>query len=87
MQIKQDKDRNKTLAVVLSTGWKTTKGGLIRGILHNRPKSLNFYRDSMRFVLVLSVFAILGFLYSVIVFARLLFTLISQLFFHSSLLK
>ena len=42
--------------MVIQTGFSTTKGRLIRSIMHPKPTDLKFYRDSFYFI---------GFLFSV----------------------
>lgn len=46
------KDVNEKLvkAVVLRTGFDTTKGGLVKSILYPKPNKFKFYRDSFRFL-------------------------------------
>ncbi|KAJ1720971.1 hypothetical protein LPJ53_004447 [Coemansia erecta] len=58
-------------AMVLRTGFNTTKGALIRSILFPRPNKFKFYEDSFRFIGVLAVIAALGFLASIGNFLRL----------------
>ncbi|KAJ2855263.1 hypothetical protein J3B02_002262 [Coemansia erecta] len=58
-------------AMVLRTGFNTTKGALIRSILFPRPNKFKFYEDSFRFIGVLAVIAVLGFLASIGNFLRL----------------
>ncbi|ELR48869.1 Putative cation-transporting ATPase 13A2, partial [Bos mutus] len=55
------------LAVVTQTGFCTAKGGLVSSILHPRPLSFKFYKHSMKFVAALSVVALLGTVYSIII--------------------
>jgi len=59
------------LAVVVRTGFNTTKGSLIRSMLFPKPMGFKFYRDSMRFIVVLAGIAGLGFLASAAQFIRL----------------
>ncbi|KAM5267634.1 polyamine-transporting ATPase 13A2 isoform 2-T2 [Hipposideros larvatus] len=58
------------LAVVTRTGFCTAKGGLVSSILHPRPIKFKFYKHSMKFVAALSVLAILGTIYSVVILYR-----------------
>ncbi|KAM3921896.1 polyamine-transporting ATPase 13A2 isoform 2-T2 [Leptodactylus fuscus] len=55
------------LAIVTKTGFCTVKGNLISSILHPKPIHFKFYRDSLRFVLVLAIFAIIGTIYSIVI--------------------
>ncbi len=48
--------------MVIRTAYVTTKGNLIRDILYPRPNKFKFYEDSLKFIFVMSVIAILGFL-------------------------
>ena len=45
----------RVLAVVVRTGFATSKGGMVRSILFPRKLSLKFYADAMKFVLLLTV--------------------------------
>ncbi|XP_031235157.1 cation-transporting ATPase 13A2 isoform X2 [Mastomys coucha] len=60
----------RVLAVVTRTGFCTAKGALVSSILHPRPISFKFYKHSMKFVAALSVLALLGTIYSIIVLYR-----------------
>ncbi|GAB0092078.1 Cation-transporting ATPase [Sergentomyia squamirostris] len=56
----------KVLAVVVSTGNSTAKGGLIRSILFPPPVDYKFERDSYQFIKLLSVMAALGLVYTLV---------------------
>ncbi|CEG69341.1 hypothetical protein RMATCC62417_05429 [Rhizopus microsporus] len=58
-------------AIVVRTGFNSAKGGLVRSMLFPKPNNFKFYRDSFRFIGVLSMIAIFGFLVSSINFIRL----------------
>ncbi|KIK67306.1 hypothetical protein GYMLUDRAFT_69495 [Collybiopsis luxurians FD-317 M1] len=59
------------LALVVRTGFDTTKGALVRSMLFPKPVGFKFYRDSMRFIAVLAGIALLGFSVSAIQFVRI----------------
>ncbi|XP_003783912.1 cation-transporting ATPase 13A2 [Otolemur garnettii] len=58
------------LAVVTRTGFCTAKGALVSSILHPRPINFKFYKHSMKFVAALSVLALLGTIYSILILYR-----------------
>ncbi|KAG0299865.1 hypothetical protein BGZ98_009702 [Dissophora globulifera] len=59
------------LAMVVRTGFNTTKGALIRSMLFPKPKDFQFYRDSFRFIGILACIAFCGFLVSTVNFVRM----------------
>ncbi|CAE6532313.1 unnamed protein product [Rhizoctonia solani] len=59
------------IGLVVRTGFNTTKGALVRSMLFPKPMGFKFYRDSMRFIGVLAMIAILGFLASAVQFVKL----------------
>jgi cation-transporting ATPase 13A2 len=59
------------LALVVRTGFTTTKGALVRSMLFPKPMGFKFYRDSIRFIMVLTGIAGLGFCVSAVQFVRL----------------
>ncbi|XP_029472775.1 probable cation-transporting ATPase 13A4 [Rhinatrema bivittatum] len=61
-------DHGLVKAVVWRTGFNTAKGDLVRSILYPKPMSFKLYRDALRFLLVLTIIAILGLIYTVLVF-------------------
>jgi len=62
---------NAALAMVIRTGFSTTKGALVRSMLFPKPMDFAFYRDSFRFIGALSLIAGLGFIGSSINFVRM----------------
>ncbi|KIJ26543.1 hypothetical protein M422DRAFT_192081 [Sphaerobolus stellatus SS14] len=67
----QGSQESPALAMVVRTGFNTTKGSLIRSMLFPKPMGFKFYRDSMRFIAVLAGIAGLGFMASAFQFVRL----------------
>ncbi|KAG0347027.1 hypothetical protein BG004_000252 [Podila humilis] len=59
------------LAMVVRTGFNSTKGSLIRSMLFPKPKDFQFYRDSFRFIGILACIAFGGFLVSTVNFIRM----------------
>ncbi|KAK1594718.1 ATPase [Colletotrichum navitas] len=59
------------LALVVRTGFSTTKGSLVRSMLFPKPSGFKFYRDSFRYISVMAVVAMLGFVASFVNFLRL----------------
>ncbi|KAJ5081402.1 hypothetical protein NUU61_009666 [Penicillium alfredii] len=66
-----DDDEAVALAVVVRTGFLTTKGALVRSMLFPKPSGFKFYRDSFRYIAVMAVVALLGFIASFVNFVRL----------------
>ncbi|KAI5862835.1 hypothetical protein GGS23DRAFT_605367 [Durotheca rogersii] len=64
-------DEGVALAMVLRTGFNTTKGSLVRSMLFPKPSGFKFYRDSFRYISVMGCVALLGFVVSFVNFLRL----------------
>ncbi|XP_034233916.1 probable cation-transporting ATPase 13A3 [Thrips palmi] len=57
---------HKVLAVVVRTGFLTTRGALVRSILYPPPADFRFERDSYKFIGILAVIAFAGLVYTCI---------------------
>lgn len=64
-------DEAVALAVVIRTGFNTTKGALIRSMLFPKPSGFKFYKDAFRYISVMSGVAGVGFVASFINFVKL----------------
>lgn len=64
-------DEAVALAIVVRTGFSTTKGALVRSMLFPKPSGFKFYRDSFRYIAVMGLVAVLGFIASFVNFIRL----------------
>ncbi|KAM9786025.1 polyamine-transporting ATPase 13A2 [Neosynchiropus ocellatus] len=58
------------VAIVTRTSFLTAKGNLISSILYPQPSNFRFYRDSMKFLLIMGFFALIGTVYSFVTFYR-----------------
>ncbi|KAM5163812.1 putative cation-transporting ATPase 13A4 [Mantella aurantiaca] len=57
-------------AVVLKTGFNTTKGDMVRSILYPKPLNFKLHRDVKWFFIFLGFLAVVGIVYAVIIFAQ-----------------
>lgn len=64
-------DEAVALAIVVRTGFNTTKGALVRSMLFPRPLGFKFYRDAFRYIFVMGVIGGIGFVASFLNFVRL----------------
>ncbi|XP_066597773.1 polyamine-transporting ATPase 13A3 isoform X2 [Prorops nasuta] len=56
----------KVLAVVVRTGFNTSKGGLVRSIMYPPPVDFKFEQDSYKFVILLACIASIGVIYTIV---------------------
>ena len=54
-------------AIVYATGFNTSRGTLIRSILYPKPHDIKFQRDGAFVILVMVIWAVLGFIFSIVV--------------------
>uniref|UniRef100_A0AAX7VJ02 Cation-transporting P-type ATPase N-terminal domain-containing protein n=1 Tax=Astatotilapia calliptera TaxID=8154 RepID=A0AAX7VJ02_ASTCA len=59
------------VAVVTSTGFFTAKGDLVSSILYPQPIDFRFYRDAVKFLLILASVALIGTIYIFVTWAEL----------------
>ena len=64
-------DEAVALAMVVRTGFNTTKGALVRSMLFPKPSGFKFYKDAFRYISVMGGIAAVGFTVSFINFIRL----------------
>lgn len=64
-------DEAVALAIVVKTGFNTTKGALVRSMLFPKPSGFKFYKDAFRYISVMAGIAGIGFIASFINFIRL----------------
>lgn len=60
------KEKFPVLGLVYRTGFSTMKGQLIRSILYPRMNTFNFFRESLKFLLAISIFAFIGLIYTLV---------------------
>ncbi|SCU93861.1 LADA_0G05226g1_1 [Lachancea dasiensis] len=59
------------LAMVVRTGFSTTKGSLLRSMIFPKPTGFKFYEDSFKYIGFMTIIAMLGFSISCVNFVRL----------------
>ncbi len=73
-------DEAVALAIVVRTGFNTTKGALVRSMLFPKPSGFKLYKDAFRYVSVMAGVAGVGFIASFINFVRLQVRMQSSIF-------
>ncbi|QLQ79504.1 hypothetical protein HG537_0C01510 [Torulaspora globosa] len=59
------------LAMVVRTGFSTTKGSLVRSMVFPKPTSFKFYEDSFKYIGFMAIIAMLGFSISCVRFIQI----------------
>ena len=59
------------LAMVVRTGFSTTKGSLVRSMVFPKPTGFKFYKDSFKYIGFMSLIAVFGFCVSCVQFIKL----------------
>lgn len=59
------------LAMVVRTGFSTTKGSLVRSMVFPKPTSFKFYEDSFKYIGFMAIIAMLGFSISCVRFIKI----------------
>jgi len=59
------------MALVVRTGFATTKGALLRSMLFPKPVGFKFYEDSFKYIGFMTIIACFGFIFSTINFVKL----------------
>ncbi|XP_055515087.1 LOW QUALITY PROTEIN: cation-transporting ATPase 13A2 [Leucoraja erinacea] len=70
VQSKSYSEEQPVLAVVVRTGFCTSKGELISSILYPKPLGFKFYKDAMKFIIFLGVLALIGDIYSIVILEK-----------------
>ena len=63
-------ENSRVLAVVVRTGFSTSKGELVKSILYPKPMGFKFYQDSLKFILFLFCVAVIGMTYGIVILAK-----------------
>ena len=68
------------LARVVRTGLQTNRGALVAAILYPPPADFKFDQDSYKFIGILALISVLGFIYTIVikVSLQILYTYISS---------
>ncbi|ODV98495.1 hypothetical protein PACTADRAFT_184935 [Pachysolen tannophilus NRRL Y-2460] len=59
------------MALVVKTGFNTTKGALIRSMLFPKPTGFKFYEDSFKYIGFMTLIAVVGFVFSTYNFIKM----------------
>jgi magnesium-transporting ATPase (P-type) len=62
-----DNDSRYAVCIAIRTSFSTAKGELVRSILYPRPTKFKFYEDSFKFIGVLALIALVGFVVNAVI--------------------
>jgi len=71
IKCRSDLKNTKPRIVVTRTGFRTSKGKLVRSIMFQPPNTFKFYLDAFKFVGLTGILAAIGFVYTVVNFLQL----------------
>ncbi|CDO92419.1 unnamed protein product [Kluyveromyces dobzhanskii CBS 2104] len=71
IRVRNQPGQGMALALVIRTGFSTTKGSLVRSMMFPKPVGFKFYEDSFKYIGFMTLIAMFGFSISCIQFIRL----------------
>lgn len=71
IRVRNQPGQGMALALVIRTGFSTTKGSLVRSMVFPKPVGFKFYEDSFKYIGFMTLIAMFGFSISCIQFIRL----------------
>ncbi|KAH3682711.1 hypothetical protein WICPIJ_006317 [Wickerhamomyces pijperi] len=71
IRVRHNATEGLALALVVKTGFATTKGSLLRSMLFPKPTGFKFYEDSFKYIGFMTLIAMVGFVFSTYNFIKL----------------
>lgn len=71
IRVRHNASEGLALALVVKTGFATTKGSLLRSMLFPKPMGFKFYEDSFKYIGFMTLIALFGFIFSTYNFIQL----------------